>query len=669
VEVIQDLDLFRMRLNEIHNAIGEARLPENVQEEIRQWASQKEAPFGWAVRSSAVGEDGRFSFAGQFDSLLHVPHDGLLAAYQHVVKSRYQERAVMYRRSLGLQEIDTPMAVFFLPMVEARSAGVLYTRDPEGRKKDCMLVNAVWGLGQELVGGRMEADCFVLNRTTPDCVVEELIARKEYALVGKPEGYVRKVEVAPEKALRPSLDHGDLKKLWEAGQLLEQEFRVPLDIEWVVDPSGRLWIVQARPLTLQHHCTEIPHAQASAEMPLLEGGCSIQAGRAVGPAFKVEGDTPPARVPQGSILVIPLATPEIAMVLPNLAGCIAEVGNPAGHAAALLREWRVPSLFGVQGALRAVADREPIGLDATHRRVYRGVPWPELTGGEERRGPVATRPADTHPLLDRICSLTLFDPSSPRFRPEGSTSLHDIIRFVHEKAVEATFNLGDKQKGRRQSKVRRLKTEIPLNILVLDLGDGVAQGDDTKGAIEPHQITSLPFQSLWVGLADPQVSWSGRQQVSLKGFSSVLVSSFAGNDASARKLGDPNYLLVAADYMNMNLRLAYHYAMIDSLVGKNAENNFVNFRFRGGGVRVERRAFRARFLSETLRRLQFSVDRRGDLVTAWYRRYPRNRCELALAILGRLMACSRQLDMLISNEKAAHEYADRFIAGDYQAFL
>ena len=62
------------------------------------------------------------------------------------------------------------------------------------------------------------------------------------------------------------------------------------------------------------------------------------------------------------------------------------------------------------------------------------------------------------------------------------------------------------------------------------------------------------------------------------------------------------------------------------------------------------------------------MDRRGDLVTAWFRRYLRGRCEVALAMLGRLMACSRQLDMLIDSVGIAHEFAERFLAGDYEVF-
>jgi pyruvate,water dikinase len=204
--------------------------------------------------------------------------------------------------------------------------------------------------------------------------------------------------------------------------------------------------------------------------------------------------------------------------------------------------------------------------------------------------------------------------------------------------------------------------------MVLDVGGAFGDDEQNQEIVRPSQIVSVPFEAIWKGMKDPEMSWAGRQLVSLKGFTSVMVSSMAGSGSGARRLGRQNYLLAARDYMNMNLRLAYHYTMVDALVSESSENNFVNFRFRGGGARADRRELRALFLSETLRQSGFVVDRRGDLVTAWLRRYPRARCKEALEMLGRLLACSRQLDMLIANPKIAHDYAEKFLAGEYEAF-
>jgi pyruvate,water dikinase len=138
--------------------------------------------------------------------------------------------------------------------------------------------------------------------------------------------------------------------------------------------------------------------------------------------------------------------------------------------------------------------------------------------------------------------------------------------------------------------------------------------------------------------------------------------------ASIRRLGEYNYIIVAPDYLNLNARLAYHFAMIDSLVSDTPEYNYVNFRFRGGGAQADRRNLRARFLSEVLLMSNFRVDRRGDLVTAWMRRYTREASEEGLTLLGKLMGCARQLDMLMNNEKTMRHFVERFLEGDYQAF-
>ncbi|MEW6443763.1 MAG: PEP/pyruvate-binding domain-containing protein [bacterium] len=668
LDVIRDPDLLRGRLEEVRRAIRTAPWPARIREEILEQAARRRAPQGWAVRSSAAGEDGRYSFAGQFTSLLHVPETELPSAYRRVVQSRFEERAVAYRKALDLEEIETPMAVLFLAMVPARSAGVVYTRDPGSRDADRMIVQAVWGLAEGLVTGRMEADQYVLTRSDPLRVLEERIVPKPRGIGPAPQGGTREEAIPPERALAPTLGRRELGRIREIARSLEALFRAPLDIEWAMEPSGAIRVVQARPLVFEGVGVAVSAERSDAAKPLLEGGTTIQAGRAAGPAVCAGAGRLPGKVPERAILVLPAATPEISTLLPFLAGCIAEMGNPAGHAATLLREWRIPSLFGLPGALRLLENGMPIALDATNRRVHEGCPWPELQAEKPEPRAAAAKPsAAPGPFGEPVFALHLSDPESARFRPEGCASLHDLIRLVHEKAVEALFELGDAQAGSRMRGGKRLASEIPLPLVVLDLGGAIEPEAEKQKTVQAAQIRSVPFQALWRGVTDPRVSWAGRQQVSMRGFGSVLVSAMAGGGAG-RRMGERNYLLVAPDYLNLNARLAYHFAMVDALVGESPDNNFVNFRFRGGGARADRRELRARFLFEVLLRSGFAADRRGDLVTAWLRRYPRSRSEEALALLGRLMSCSRQLDMLIGHLRAAHEYAERFLAGDYAAF-
>ncbi len=166
----------------------------------------------------------------------------------------------------------------------------------------------------------------------------------------------------------------------------------------------------------------------------------------------------------------------------------------------------------------------------------------------------------------------------------------------------------------------------------------------------------------------PGIAWSGRRNVDLRGLASVISSSMTEAERNADSLGGAAYLIVASDYVNFNARMAYHYAMIDSLVGETPESNYVSFRFWGGGAGRAQRDLRALFLAEVLERTGFAVERRGDLVTARMRRYAWQASEEGLEVLGKLMGCARQLDMLLHSEAAVAKYVDRFLDGAYEEF-
>jgi len=117
-----------------------------------------------AVRSSAWGEDGHRSFAGQYRSFLNVPASKLLDIYKQVLASTYSERAMEYRRSIGFTEREVAMAVGCQEMVDATASGVLYTIDPNAPERDVMLISATWGLGLPVVSGQVPTDRFVVSQ-------------------------------------------------------------------------------------------------------------------------------------------------------------------------------------------------------------------------------------------------------------------------------------------------------------------------------------------------------------------------------------------------------------------------------------------------------------------------------------------------------------------------
>jgi pyruvate,water dikinase len=132
-----------------------------------------------------------------------------------------------------------------------------------------------------------------------------------------------------------------------------------------------------------------------------------------------------------------------------------------------------------------------------------------------------------------------------------------------------------------------------------------------------------------------------------------------------RPLGGFSYLLVADEYMNLNSRLAYHYSLVDACLSEAPGSNYISFRFEGGGSTRERRSLRACFLETCLLRYGFRVHRRHDLVNAWFRKAPAEQTAERLDVLGRLIACSSQLDMYMTSREVMNWYVAQFVAGNY----
>ncbi len=657
---LQELERVSSRLGEL---VRRCPIPRAVEVALTERAQALQTPeAGFAIRSSAVGEGGERTFAGQFLSILNVHLEEIVEAYRKVVESRFSARALFYRLSAGLPEIECPMAVLCLRVIPARAAGIMYTRDPKNPRSDMLWITATRGLGLDIASGRAPADLFVVSRKHPHLVVEQNIAHKgeQIALVGS--GGVQRQEIRDDLANTPSLTSEQLQTLTSWAIRIENHFGCPQDVEWVLDEESRLWIVQSRPLALADSGTVRLKSRNRAE-PILSGGRTVYPGRVSGTVHLAADTTSLNATPQGAILFLRKASPEIIEVFPRISGLVAEWGNLTGHAAALLRESAIPSVFQLPGAFEKLHNGEQVSLDAVQPRVYAGNFWParnfELPEVERfREGP-------SDPLNSRVLTLHLLDPTAFNFRPAGCKSAHDVLRFCHEKAIEAMFEVNDSEISRGLHYAKKLLTPAPVNLHVLDLGGGLAPGNVSETEVTPDQIVSRPFQALWRGVTHPGVTWTREIPASLDGLASVMATSLTANAGPIRALGEKSYLLVADEYMNLNSRLAYHFTLVDACVSDVPGNNYVSFRFAGGGAARHRRNLRACFIEACLAHYGFRVDRRGDLVNAWFKKAPAAQTEANLDILGRLMACSCQLDMYMTSNTVVSWYVQQFLTGNY----
>jgi len=265
-------------------------------------------------------------------------------------------------------------------------------------------------------------------------------------------------------------------------------------------------------------------------------------------------------------------------------------------------------------------------------------------------------------VMDLVLPLTLVDRRSQDFRPENCRTYHDITRFAHEKAIQGMFGLMDGVEEGRFPALRLLKldTSLPLNLHLMDLGGGLATHETP---VPPESIMSVPMRALWRGISHPGITWAGPVPVSVGGFLSVLAQTAI---RPPERFWDKTYAIVATNYVNYSCRLGYHFATVDSFCGPVADDNFINFVFKGGAADEPRRIRRAKLIAIVLERLGFELEVYKDVVRARFRKRPAAENEERLDLLGRLMAYVRQMDMLMSDDSKIYLLAERFLSGHYE---
>ncbi|HEX7082831.1 MAG TPA: PEP/pyruvate-binding domain-containing protein [Gaiellaceae bacterium] len=204
-----------------------------------------------AVRSSAVAEDGaEASFAGVQDTYLwRRGVDEVLDAVRRCWSSLGNPEAVAYRAERGIAE--TRMAVAVQAMVDARVAGVAFTRNPVSGDPATVAIDASWGLGVSVVGGEVTPDSFLVNKITGAVVRSRVGAKETECLPDPAGGGTATVAVDDERRSLPCLEPEELAALVDMARRVERHYGCHQDVEWAIDrATGELRLLQARPETV-----------------------------------------------------------------------------------------------------------------------------------------------------------------------------------------------------------------------------------------------------------------------------------------------------------------------------------------------------------------------------------------------------------------------------------
>jgi pyruvate,water dikinase len=171
------------------------------------------------------------------------------------------------------------------------------------------------------------------------------------------------------------------------------------------------------------------------------------------------------------------------------------------------------------------------------------------------------------------------------------------------------------------------------------------------------------MRALWKGFTHPGITWSGSINFDVKKFM-TLMTAFATSELGDSPGGN-SYALLSRDYLNFSAKFGYHFATVDTLCGENSSQNYIALQFSGGAGNYYGRSMRVFFLAGVLKKLGFEIANQGDLLEASLTGYDRSFLEGKLDQLGRLLACSRLLDMALSNEGDIARLTDLFFKEEY----
>lgn len=586
-----------------------------------------------AVRSSGVNEDGPNSFAGQYQSVLNVSFDDVLEGYLKVLSSKYSPEAILYRVATGVSDQEAPMGVLVLEMVESVVSGVIYTEDPTGETENTIAVHSVTGLGEKLVSGSSRG-------------VRHFVDRESGTVSG---------EVLSDN----NLSVENLQALAEIGTSLENYFNAPQDIEWAIS-GGEISVLQSRPLKVtdcfSNHIFDEEDSSfikqdknGDIDLPLLyHGGVTAAKGKVVGEIYYFNGQIRTEDLPEGSVLVVDTTPASLILILSRCNGVIATGGSVASHFATICREFGIPLIVTAKGVENDIEAGVHVTLDADGCKIYEGIDKRFVGGDRSIESSREQLPyyRRLQSILEFIAPLTILDPDSKSFIPGSCRSLHDIVRYAHEKGVQAMFEIG--KSGSRHGYKKKLITDLPFDLYVIDVEKSRQdEMEEDNKEVDATSIESLPFKALWKGMTHRSIVWGDHEYYDWKEYdNAALTDGFAFKNESA----SASYAVYGRDYLNLNIKFGYHFTLVDCLCSENSEQNYCTIRFAGGGGTFEGRFYRLQFIETILSKIGFQVQSKTDLIDAKMEAVSQEKLEKSLVTLGRMLGTTKLMDMVLRDE-------------------
>ncbi len=397
-----DLTQLQKKGKQVRSLILKAKLPQELQQDIvaayRKLSLENNTTnVDVAVRSSATAEDlPGASFAGQQETFLNITGErNLLEAVKKCFASLFTDRAIAYRQEMGFSHLKVGLSAGIQKMVrsDVGASGVMFSCDTESGFADVVLINASWGLGENVVLGRVEPDQYYVFETplrqgsagqAYRPIIEKKLGSKLMTMIytNDPRHPIKNVKTSLKNQQSFVLSDGEILQLAKWSMLVEEHYQKPMDMEWAKDgQNGKLYIVQARPETVQSkrnvNVLEDYKLQVSGfKFQVVAKGMSVGSKIGSGKANKIMSAKDIVKFKKGEVLVTGMTDPDWVPAMKLASAIITDQGGRTAHAAIVSRELGIPCVVGAGNATKVIKTGRELTVDCSGGEegfVYEGI--------------------------------------------------------------------------------------------------------------------------------------------------------------------------------------------------------------------------------------------------------------------------------------------------------